>query len=222
MIPRRLRRAFRNLHATRPRHGLTAGTRLLVLHVLSSAARVRFGQSQTAGLDDSPPGKGTKENVLHFRYPAKSKTTSVTHIYSRFIHHLAISLHIILMHCFYTFAAFSSVSSCIPPMLHRACAKSRRMAPYFSKIASLRICIHANLHQKPPNLTRIPHVASVCTAFSVASRRFSGFLIRFHAFSFKWVKLRPITRIAAGHAALQRLPFYYILRAWASRTTRNG
>lgn len=36
-------------------------------------------------------------------------------------------------------------------------------------------------HRKPPNLTRIPRVARVCTAFFAASRRFSGFSFIFMA-----------------------------------------
>jgi hypothetical protein len=179
---------------------------------------------QKAKLPDllkSPPGEGTQENVLHFRYPAKSKTTYVTQIRSRFIGYFAISLHIILMHRSHTFAHFSPVSS---TSQLRCIAHAPNLCELHLISPELRLFAYVSMRISIRN-RRISLESRTLQAFARCSLSHSPIFRVSHSLSRLLIQndeIAPDHPHAAGHAALQLLPFYYILRAWASRTTRNG
>ena len=56
-----------------------------------------------------------------------------------------------------------------------SCAQLQRIAPLFIQFAPLPIRINADLHPKPRNPAQFPPIARVCTPFSLALVRLSGF-----------------------------------------------
>ena len=60
-----------------------------------------MAEAKLPDLLKSPPGEGTQENVLHFRYPDNREEAYATSIHPNFIHYLSVSGHFNLMHCFH-------------------------------------------------------------------------------------------------------------------------
>jgi hypothetical protein len=154
------------------------------------------------------PGEGTKENVLHFRYPANREKAYVTSIDPHFIHYLSVSGHFNLMHCFHLISSVFILFH-----LNTADATSRMRA-----IAADCAYSQSYLRRSPPKTAQFRSISARRTRLHTAFTRVAA---TFRLF----MQLHPIAldSCAPGdRAALRPSPFYNILRAWTSRIIKSA
>ena len=163
----------------------------------------------------SPPGEGTQENVLHFRYPANREKAYVTSIHPHCIHYLSVSGHFNLMHCFHP---ISSVFILFHMNTADTASLMRAIAADCASVHSICASSHSYLRRSPPKTAQSRSISAHCTRLHAIFTRVAA---TFRLFT----QLHPIplAPCAPSHRAALRLsPFYNILRAWTSRIIKSA